>query len=98
MSRQLAPDDLFGMGGLSQFGFRAGRCGLQVLSGTFPPRFVFDEVGLSASLETMQSRHFSVPAAIFLATVSYCVQVQAQKPAQSVEARLAAQNALFEES
>src|SRR5271169_2266290 len=47
----------------------------------------------------MPSRHFSVPAAIFLATVSYCVQAHSQKPAaQSVAARLAAQNALFEES
>src|SRR5580693_5270438 len=45
----------------------------------------------------MPSRHLALPAAIFLATVSYCVQ--AQKPAtQSVEARIAAQNALFEES
>jgi uncharacterized protein (DUF885 family) len=47
----------------------------------------------------MSSRSFAVPAAIFLATVSYCVQAQPKKPAtQSVEARLAAQNALFEES
>src|SRR6202034_180587 len=46
----------------------------------------------------MPIRRFAV-SAIFLATASCCVQAQPQKPAApSVEARVAAQNALFEES
>ena len=60
---------------------------------------IFVATGLSATLGIMPSRHLYVPAAIFLATAFCCVQAQPQKPAaQSVEARLAAQNALFEES
>jgi uncharacterized protein (DUF885 family) len=47
----------------------------------------------------MPIRRFAVSSAIFLATASCCVHAYAQKPAaQSVEARIAAQNALFEES
>src|SRR3984957_13442976 len=46
----------------------------------------------------MPIRRFAV-SAIFLATASCCVQAQPQKPAApSVEERVAAQNALFEES
>jgi uncharacterized protein (DUF885 family) len=51
----------------------------------------------SATLSSMRILSVVAPAAIFLAAASFGVQAQTSA-AQSVEARLAAQNALFEES
>ena len=83
---QITPQDLVGMPHYLNFSVTSW-CAKTVETADF-----------SANLPTMH-RHLSVPAAIFLATASCCVQAQTQKPAaQSVETRLAAQNALFEES